>query len=353
MPVLDTFVTVVIPLHNCAAIVEQVVAEIGEILRQHYAYYEIVLIENGSSDHTLERCRELVQTAVRLRVIPLSRHMHKDVAITAGLDAAIGDYVVVLNPNWDPPTVIPELISQCRDGYDVVVGISDKNDNRSWLYRTFRTSYYSTIARVVPVRLISGMTYLLAISRQAVNGITSVQRKRRFLSVLIADIGYRVKTFPYSRINRTGEPLSPSFFEALREGTSLVVHNSNAPMRMVSLLGLVGSFASMAYACYVIAAYLFQRNVAPGWATISLITSFLFLIMFLMLLLVGEYIGRLVEEMPGQPLYHVVQEIHSPLIDFQRRNIYTESTGFTLQPGAGSLGGHAAEKSQSNPAAPG
>jgi polyisoprenyl-phosphate glycosyltransferase len=340
MPVLDTFVSVVIPLHNCEEIVGRVVGEVGEILRDRYAYYEIVLIENGSSDRTLELCKQLVETAMRLRVIPLSRHMHQDIAITAGLEAAIGDYVVVLNPNWDPPTVIPEMIEHCRGGYDVVVGISDKDKERAWLYRTCRSSFYSTIARIVPVRLISGMTYLLAISREAVNGITSVQRRRRFLSVLIADIGYCVKTYPYARINRTGQPLSPSLLEAIREGTSLVVHNSNAPMRMVSLLGLVGSAASMMYACYVIFAYLFQTHVAPGWATISLITSFLFLVMFLMLLLIGEYMARLVEEMPGQPLYHVIHEVHSPMIGIEdeRRNIYTESTGYTLQSAERGLG---------------
>src|SRR4051794_25251122 len=98
MEILDAFVTVVIPLYNSATIVEQVVAEVGEVLRERYAYYEIVLIENGSIDRTLDVCRLLVGTTTCLRVIPLSRHMHHDIAITAGLDAAIGDYVVVLNP---------------------------------------------------------------------------------------------------------------------------------------------------------------------------------------------------------------------------------------------------------------
>ncbi len=326
MEILDAFVTVVIPLDNSESIVKKVVGEVGEILRERYAYYEIVLIENGSTDGTLDVCKQLIGTANCLRVIPLSRHMHDDIAITAGLDAAIGDYVVVLNPNWDPPAVIPDLIEQCRGGCDVVVGISDKDRGRSFPYRACRSLFYAIIARYAQIRLIPGTTYLLALSRQAVNGMTRIQRRRRFLSMLICEIGYSVKVFEYRRINRSGLPPRPSFWGAIREGISLVVHNSNAPLRLVSLLGLLGSSFSLLYACYVIATYLSRKDIAPGWATTSLTNSFNFLVMFLMLLLIGEYLMRLVEEMPSQPLYHAVDELHSPMVGIrgERRNVYTE-----------------------------
>ena len=204
MEILDAFVTVVIPLDNSESIVKKVVGEVGEILRERYAYYEIVLIENGSTDGTLDVCKQLIGTANCLRVIPLSRRMHDDIAITAGLDAAIGDYVVVLNPNWDPPAVIPDLIEQCRGGCDVVVGISDRDRGRSFPYRACRSAFYAIIARYAQIRLIPGTTYLLALSRQAVNGMTSDPAPTTIPEHAHLEIGYSVKVFEYRRINRGG-----------------------------------------------------------------------------------------------------------------------------------------------------
>ena len=260
--------------------------------------------------------------------------MHNDIAITAGLDASIGDYVIVMDPNWDPPSLIPGMIEQCRDGCDVIVGISDKDSGRSLPYRAARYLFYTFIIRYLNLRLIPGTTYFLALSRQAVNRMTSVQRRRRFLSVLICQIGYRVKTFEYQRINRGGLAHTPSFMSSFARGCQLVVHNSNAPLRAVSFLGLLGSLFSFLYACYVLVTFMVRTDIAAGWATISLTTSFHFFVVFLMLLLIGEYLVRLVEEMPSQPLYHAIEEYHSPMVGVhgERANVYTESTGFTLQP---------------------
>lgn len=333
MQVLDVFVSVVIPLRDDGEILEAVLSEVHAELRARYAHYEVLLIDNGSGDGMRQRCGGLLRRTTRTRLIPLSRRMPDDVAITAGLDAAIGDYVIVLNPNSDPPGVIPELVDRCRDGYDVVFGVANKLAGRSLPYRLARAAFYAVVDHLIHIRLIPGMTYLVGLTRQAVNGVTQVQRKRRYLSVLLVEVGYRSTTFAYERINRKGLPPRPSLPRAIREGASLIIHNSSLPMRLVSLAGISGSLFSLLYTVYVMAIFFFKDDVAPGWVTQSLQANILFFLLFIMLMIIGEYLTRLVEEIPGQPLYLIGHEQHSPLFDpLQRReNVYTDSTGTTLQ----------------------
>ncbi len=177
MQVLDVFVSVVIPLCDDAEILKAVLTEVHAELQARYSHYEVLLIDNGSDVGQLQRYGELVRRTPRTRLIPLSRRMPDDVVITAGLDAAIGDFVIVFNPNSDPPSIIPELVDRCQDGYDVVFGVADKLAGRSLAYRLARNAFYAVVDRFLHVRLVPGMTYLVGLTRQAVNGVTRVQRR--------------------------------------------------------------------------------------------------------------------------------------------------------------------------------
>jgi dolichol-phosphate mannosyltransferase len=171
--------------------------------------------------------------------------------------------------------------------------------------------------------VVTGLTGLRALSRQAVNSIVKVRLRRRYFAAIAADIGLKSKFHSYTRISRSGGRPRFSFLRGFRVGLSVLVHNSITPLRMASGLGLIGSFLSLIYSLYVLGVYIFKQDVIPGWTTLSLAMSGLFAIVFLMLALMGEYLGRLLEESADRPLYHIRDELSSAVMlsDLSRRNV--------------------------------
>jgi dolichol-phosphate mannosyltransferase len=145
----------------------------------------------------------------------------------------------------------------------------------------------------------------------------------RHFFALVADIGFKATVFPYQRCSRSGRPLGLPTGQALRLGLAILFHNSRQPLRFAGLVGVIGSLVSVAYASYTVLVYLLKEGVAPGWTTLSLVLSGLFFLAFVMLALMTEYIGVLLDELPGRPLFHVEAEeaSHTMLVDELRRNV--------------------------------
>jgi hypothetical protein len=172
-----------------------------------------------------------------------------------------------------------------------------------------------------------GTTGFRTISRQGVNALAKVRPRRRHFAVVTAEVGLRAATHLYDRISRSGRHPTRSLPRAIRTGLSILVHNSITPLRVASGLGLAGSLLSLLYSLYVVVVYLFKPDVMPGWTTLSLAMSGLFALAFLMLTLMGEYLGRLVEESTDRPLYHVRDDLSSAvqIADPTRRNVLDRS----------------------------
>lgn len=338
MPKLDLFVSVVAVLYNHAWVVRGFVDETYKTLEAHYANFEILLVENGSQDHTAEVVRQLLGEYKCLRSLRLSRHMDDETASMAGLDAAIGDYVVTLHPDFDPPAEVPALVEQCRAGQDVVLGVDNDSRRPGPLYRLLRRAFLILTRWLIGAELVTGTTGCRALSRHAVNALVRVRRHKRYFALLASDIGLVTAVHPYARVSRSGARPHKSLVHSARTGLSVLVHNSVAPLRLVSVLGLLGSLLSFLYSLYVIIIFLFKEDVRPGWTTTSLQVSGLFFLVFLMLTMMGEYLGRVVEESADRPLYHIREEQSSSLMlsDQGRRNVLDRSVD---EPGAGPAGG--------------
>lgn len=323
----DVFVSVVAVLRSYARFLPAFVAEVHRTLGEHYANFELVLVDNGSRDDTPQVVRDLLATHRCVRYLRLSRRMKPETAVMAGLEAAIGDFVVTLHPEFDPPAEIPSLVEKCRSGADVVLGAAPFPTPPGVVYHALRGVYYR-IARgllgIDPVRVNSGFRCL---SRAAVNAITRVRRRRRFFALLASEIGLSTATHEYRFVSRTGKTPRVNLRRAVRTAASMAVNHSAAPLRLVSLLGLGGSFLSLVYSLYVVAVYLFKQDVMPGWTTLSLQVSGLFFLVFVMMTMIGEQLGRLMDETVDRPLYHVREEQASAvmLADLARRNVLNEA----------------------------
>jgi len=324
----DCFVSVIAPLHNDADLVESFVQDVIGVLKREYANYELVLIDDGSRDGTVDQVARLLTTMECIRLIRLSRHFGYETAISAGLDTAIGDFVVVMNPDTDPPEAIPRMVEQCRQGPGIVFGIRQHRLGEPLYLRAGARLFYWYFNRVLKVNLPKDSTDFRVFSRQSVNAITRIKDRFRYLRTFSTYVGYGNESFTYTPIRRRSQPRVKGFGESVGLAVNMIVANSVQPLRMVSLLGLLLSFLSVVHIVYVVLVYLFDKHVIAGWVTQSLHNSVMFLFVFLILAVLCEYVGRLLTEVRRRPGYFVLEERNSSVLlaDEERKNVVLEST---------------------------
>lgn len=323
----DVLVSAIAVLRSSARFLPQFVDELCATLAEHYANYEVILIDNGSRDETARVARQLLARYPCVRYLRLSRRMKAETATVAGLDAAIGDYVVALHPEFDPPAEIPAMVEKCRAGADLVHGAAPFAVPPGVLYRLLRWGFACGTRWALKMEPVRGGTGFRVLSRAAVNALTRVRQRRRFFDLLASDIGLTAATHPYRFISRTGKVPRANLRRSIRTGASMALNHSLAPLRLVSAFGLLGSLVSLAYSLYVVGVYFLKPDVMPGWTTLSLQMSGLFFLVFVMLTMIGEHLGRLLDESLDRPLYHVREEQSSSVMlsNLVRRNVMDRS----------------------------
>jgi glycosyltransferase involved in cell wall biosynthesis len=324
---LDTFVSVVAAFQDDAALVEPFAQETAALLAERYTHYEILLIDDGSRDHTAAKISGLLTQLPHLRLIRLSRVFGTDIALTAGLESAIGDYVVTLIARTDPPLLIPSLIEDCRQGKEMLFGVRAVSDSGSGPRRWAAALFYLLAEKIFRLSILRHATYYQVYSRQALNSVVRVKDKTRYLRLISAILGYRNRTFTYQPIQRTGQEPERSWADSFTLALGLLTAHSANPLRVVSLMGLFASFLNLLYAFYILGVYLLKPHVAEGWTTLSLQTAGLFFWVLLILTVLSEYIGSILGELKDRPLYFTLEEKNSSVLvqEPERRNIVDAS----------------------------
>jgi dolichol-phosphate mannosyltransferase len=314
----DCYLSVVAPLSNDADIVEAFVSDLTEALAPAFSSFEIVLVDDGSTDEIASRIDRLLSSNERLRYIRLSRRFGQEVAISAGLDSVIGDFVVVMLPDGDPPRLVPEMVERARAGAELVFGIRKSRKSDPLFLRLGAGAFYWYCNRILGLDLPKDSTHFRVMSRRVVNALVRIKDRGRYLRTLSQHVGYRSLGFPYELEERRLPPRRKSPFQAFDLAANIIVTNTLRPLRLVSGLAVLLAAASGAYAVYAAAA---------GAPSIVLQTGFGFAFVFLILAVFSEYLGRLSEESRGRPLYFVMEEKQGPMppVEERRRNVVTES----------------------------
>ena len=262
-----------------------------------------------------------------IRLIQLSRRFGTDVAISAGLESVIGDYVVVMLPSMDPPALIPALVERSLSGIDVVFGVRTEPNNDGILFRICSRLFHWYSEKFLQLRLPRNSTQLRCMSRKALNAITQVKDSHRYLRLYSTYVGYPHQEFIYSPIEREGKRHNRDFLEALSTGIDLIIENSRHPLRVVTWTGVGAAIFNLAYINLIVIIYFFKSNVTPGWTSLSFQSAIQFLIVTLMFTTLSEYVGRILERLRDRPFYYVMNEQLSSvlLVEKDRYNIVTDS----------------------------
>lgn len=316
----ETFISVVLVTNNQAGILKQYIEELEPHLNASFSDFEIVVIDQNSKDKTEQNMDTLLKQYKSIRYIKLSQRVNHEVAMGAGIENAIGDFVINLNIDSDPITLIETFITDGKSGVDILLGVSKVN--RSLFYKALRFGS-EKLLNSIGYSLPKNATGAFCLSRRAVNSVTETGRYYSKLFMKIANTGYIIKALPYSC-----KPLKvkKKVSEGIRETLHHMVFNSTKPLRWMSGLGVFGSFMAFSFAFYSLVVNLINDHVTEGWTTTILFMSFLFAILFTMLAFFGEYLARLLNDRSEHKDYSVVFEKNSSvMLEINRHNVHFSS----------------------------
>ena len=305
--------SVIIPIFN----EEEILAELERRLRamledlaaNAQLEWEVVFVDDGSKDRSLELLRALCQAEPRYKLLSFSRNFGHQLAITAGMDRAEGDAVVVMDADLqDPPEVVREMIERWRQGYDVVFGVRQKRAGETLFKRATAALFYRTLRSMTGVDIPLDTGDFRLMSRAVILTMRVLRERNRFVRGLVAWVGFRQTSVVYDRQARfagtTKYPLRKMVKFALDGITSF----STLPLRFAIWLGVLSGLLAVVVGLWAVYTKFFVRGVVPGWTTIMIFSAFTSSVQLIMIGLMGEYLGRAYEELKGRPLYIVAEE---------------------------------------------
>jgi len=296
--------SLIIPMHNEAAVLPTTLAAIKAALGGLGVEYEIIGVDDGSTDDTFAVLSRLAEADPRLRGLRLSRNFGKEAALSAGLDHCDGDMVVPIDADLqDPPCLIADFITLWEAGYDVVYGVRTERRSDTFFKRATAGVFYRVFNKISDVPIPGDTGDFRLMDRAVVEALRALPERNRFMKGLFAWVGFRQVGVPYVRPERAAGTTSfngPRLFRFALDGITAF---STAPLRIWSLVGLAGAAAALGYALFLIAHVLVQGRDIPGYASLMVVLLLFSSFQMIALGVFGEYLGRMYQEIKGRPLY--------------------------------------------------
>jgi glycosyltransferase involved in cell wall biosynthesis len=301
--------SVVLPARNESANLAQLLPELAQLLGEHCDGHELIVIDDGSTDDTRATIAALLPQLPQLRYLRMARNFGKELAITAGLHAARGRAVVIMDSDGQhPPSFIPTLLSHWRSGMQMVYTIQTARREGAFT-RLMKRAFYGLLERAsgTPIPPNAGDFRLL--DRALVDVLKAMPERNRFMKGLYNWPGFRSVGIAFEVQERRTGTSHYGFLRLMRLGLSGLTAFSVLPLRMVSLLGLLISLGAMLFGLNIIFEYFYSGIKVPGFATLAVGIAFLSGIQLMALGVLAEYLGRVYEEVKQRPLYVVAEEL--------------------------------------------
>jgi glycosyltransferase involved in cell wall biosynthesis len=304
----------VIPCRNEAANLDLLLPLLAATLPRIARHWEVVLVDDGSTDATPELMREW---AVRpgFRAIELSRNFGKEAALTAGLQAAAGEVVVLMDADLQhPPAMLAGLLAHWRAGADVVYAVRAHRRDESFVKRGATRAFYALLNWFDRVKVPEGAGDFRLLDRRAVDALLALPERNRFMKGLYAWIGFQAVAVSYEPPPRRHGTSHYSLTRLLRLSLSALTAFTSWPLRIVGAVGTVCALSGFGYGGYLVLKYLLQGNAVSGWTTIVVTLLFFFGLQMIFLGIMGEYLARIFEEVKGRPLFLVKRDEGNGLV---------------------------------------
>lgn len=298
--------SVVVPLYNEELNIDYLFERLTSVLNRLNMTYEIVCVNDGSKDNTLMHLIEYHTQNPQIKVVNLSRNYGKEIALSAGLDYARGNAVIPIDADLqDPPELIEELVEKWREGYDVVYATRRSRTGESLLKRFTANAFYRIIDSIshVPIPRDTGDFRLL--DRRVVNAIKQLPERTRFMKGLFAWVGFKQTSVLFDRPSRYKGETKWNYWRLWNFALDGIMSFSFVPLKVWSYIGLLVAIPSFFYASFLVLRTIFFGVQVAGYASIMVAILFLGGVQLVSLGVIGEYVGRVYEEVKGRPLYLV------------------------------------------------
>ncbi|MDD5327552.1 MAG: glycosyltransferase family 2 protein [Phycisphaerae bacterium] len=302
--------SVVVPCFNESKVIRMFYVELKRVLQaEKDLEHEIIFVDDGSSDDTLMQLNQIACEDGRVRVCSLSRNFGHQIALTAGLDAAVGDAVVMIDADLQhPPELIPQMINKWKEGYDIVSAVRDSTEGVSYFKKITSGGFYLIVNLLSEIPIPRGAADFNLLSRRVCKVLRNMPERHRFLRGMTSWVGFSRTFLSYTATKRAGGESKYTLMKMITLALDAIFSFSAAPLRMATKLGLMITLFGLLFLMYMLGRYLWWGDTVRGWASMIGITLILGGFNLVSVGLLGQYLSRVFEEVKGRPIYIFKQE---------------------------------------------
>lgn len=296
--------SVVVPAFNEAEVIEEFHSRLTAVMQNLEYDYEVVYVDDGSQDETIHKLNSLRESDSHISIIDLSRNFGKEIAMSAGLDYAIGDAVIVIDADLqDPPELISSFVDEWNNGYDVVYAQRIERQGETWFKKKSAEIFYRILWNLSRVEIPKNTGDFRLLSRRAVDALKSLKEQHRYMKGLFAWVGFPQKAVLYNREARAFGNTKWNYWKLWNFAIEGITSFSDAPLKISTYIGILTATGAFLYGIYMIIRTLIFDNPIPGYPSLIVIVLFLGGVQLISLGVIGEYLGRTYNESKGRPLY--------------------------------------------------
>jgi len=302
--------SIVVPIYNEKENIPELYRRVSDVMNSTRKRWELVLVDDGSTDGSTDMIRELAKQDKHVRPVIFARNFGHQIAITAGWDYARGDAVVIIDADLqDPPELILEMAEKWQEGYEVVYAIRAEREGESWFKLWTASLFYRIIYRITDVEIPLDTGDFRLMDRKVVDVLKSMRERHRFPRGMSAWVGFKQIGVEYKRAARVAGETKYPFKKMLKFALDGMLSFSQLPLKLASAFGFICAILSFVFFIYGFTIRIFfPELVIPGWTSIFVASLFVGGVQLMCVGILGEYVGRIYEELKGRPLYIIEEE---------------------------------------------
>lgn len=299
----EVYISCVVPVFNEEAVISAFVEKLQATLRELTHRFEIIIVDDGSRDHTLDKIRQLPKD-YRVKLLGLSRNFGKEIALTAGIEHSSGDVVILLDADFQHPVdILPIFLQNWAQGYDMVYGVRTDRESESYIKRNFAQLFYWVMQKITKINIPNNAGDFRLMDKKIISALKDFPERTRFMKGLYAWVGFKTIGIPFEVKERAAGKTSWRFSKLTELAITGITSFSDVPLRVWGWIGFLISLISLIYAIYIVTVTLIFGADLPGFPTLVVAIMFLGGIQLLSIGILGEYIARIFTEVKQRPKY--------------------------------------------------
>ncbi|MDD3364532.1 MAG: glycosyltransferase family 2 protein [Syntrophomonas sp.] len=296
--------TIIIPVYNEEAVIQEAYHRLTRVMESTGESYELMFINDGSQDRTAELIEGFAEKDECVKLLDFSRNFGHQIAITAGMDYARGDAIVIIDADLqDPPELIPKMIEKWKEGYEVVYAKRSQRKGETLFKKLTAALFYRLMGAMSEVKIPLDTGDFRLMDRKVCDAMQSIREKNRFVRGLVSWVGFRQTAIEYVREERYAGETKYPMKKMLRFSMDGITSFSYKPLKMATYLGFIVSSVSFVYLIVSLGQKIFTASTSAGWSSLIACLMLLNGVMFILFGILGEYIGRIYDETKNRPLY--------------------------------------------------